>query len=71
MTRDLCIKHARPRLHLDFTITNNLDVSDNISSWIIENSINVLNVVGARASKDPEIYALTATVLRAALAIKA
>ena len=35
----------------------------------IENSINVLNVAGSRASKDPAIYRLTATVLRAAFGI--
>ena len=70
LTRDLCIKHARPWLHVDFKITNNIDTSDSISSWIIENSIKVLNVAGSRASKDPEIYALTVTVLKTALGIQ-
>ena len=68
LTRDLCIKHARPWLHVDFI--NNPVASDSISSWIIENSIKVLNVAGARAGKDPEIYALTITVLKTALGIQ-
>jgi hypothetical protein len=51
LTVKMAKKHARQRLHVDFTKTNGFDAPHLINSWIVKHGITVLNVAGARASK--------------------
>jgi len=62
-TRDMALFHNRPWLHIDLNKTNSFQAAGKIKSWIIENNIEVLNVAGPRASKDPLIYQATADIL--------
>jgi hypothetical protein len=55
-TRKMAIKHRRPCLHIDLNEIPAFNASALICTWIEENDIEVLNVAGPRASKDPEIY---------------
>ena len=69
LTRTLAKKHNHPWIHLDmdeFTITNAASI---VRSWISRNKIQVLNVAGPRASKNPRIYNTTAEVLESVLTI--
>lgn len=55
-TQKMALKHARRFLHIDL---NEIPVSfaaSEIVQWLFENDIEILNVAGPRASKDPEIY---------------
>jgi len=56
LTQKVAKKHDRSCLHIDLNETLLFMASSEINSWIIENNIEVLNVAGSRASKDPEIY---------------
>jgi len=62
----LAKKHKRPCLHIDFLKTNGFKAAQEINEWIVQNGIKVLNVAGARASKDPEIYDATFKALKTA-----
>lgn len=62
-TREMALFHNRPWLHIDLNKTNSFQAAGEIKSWIIENDIEVLNVAGSRASKDPLIYQATADIL--------
>jgi len=62
-TREMALFHNRPWLHIDLNKTNSFQAAGKIKSWITENDIEVLNVAGSRASKDPLIYPATADIL--------
>ncbi len=62
-TREMALFHNRPWLHIDLNKTNSFRAAGKIKSWIAENDIEVLNVAGSRASKDPLIYQATADIL--------
>ena len=62
-TREMALFHNRPWLHIDLNKTNSFQAAGKIKSWIIENDIEVLNIAGPRASKDPLIYQATADIL--------
>jgi hypothetical protein len=55
-TRQMAIKHQRPWLHIDLDQMPAFKSATLISSWIDNNSIEILNVAGPRASKDSQIY---------------
>lgn len=67
LTLDLAMKHNRPHLHLDMKRVMIEEAIQLVRSWIVENDIMVLNVAGAKISKDPEIYGVTSQVLQATL----
>ncbi|MBL7176960.1 MAG: putative molybdenum carrier protein [Desulfobacteraceae bacterium] len=56
-------KHSRPYFHADLSITSYSDSAQAIYSWIKEHSIEILNVAGSRASKDPDIYRAVMKIL--------
>ncbi len=62
-TREMVINHNRPWLHIDLHKINAFQAAREIRSWIAEYGIEVLNVAGPRASKDPAIYRATADIL--------
>ncbi len=56
LTREFAEKHGRPWLHIDFNQLLAFDAAIDVNDWIAEYSIEILNIAGARASKDPDIY---------------
>jgi len=62
-TRDMAILHHRPWLHIDLEKIGAFQAAEKIKSWITENDIEVLNVAGPRASKDPAIYDATVDII--------
>jgi hypothetical protein len=63
----LAIKHERPWLHADLERISASEAAKTIHAWLERNGINVLNVAGPRASKDPDIYRLTRDILKRAI----
>ncbi|NOQ20170.1 MAG: hypothetical protein GQ571_09405 [Desulfobacterales bacterium] len=55
-TRKMALKHYRPWLHINLHKTPAFKAAILISSWITENTIEILNVAGPRESKDDLIY---------------
>jgi hypothetical protein len=55
-TRKMALKHHRPWLHINLSKTPAFKAANLISSWIKENTIEILNVAGPRESKDNLIY---------------
>ena len=64
LTRKLAMQHHHPWLHIDLDILDKSDAAGIVRLWIAKNNIEILNVAGARASKDPNIYQATVTVLK-------
>lgn len=69
LTRKLAKAHNRPWTHIDMDVLSVPDAEKIIQSWINRNNIEVLNVGGPRASKNPRIYNTTAEVLESVLTI--
>jgi hypothetical protein len=67
LTEKLANKHSRPCLHLDVNKTNSFKAAVLVNSWLIQNKIEVLNIAGPRASKDPKIYQNTKDILKTVL----
>jgi len=55
-TRKMVLRHQRQLLHIDLNQKTSYDAAYRILSWIEFYHINILNVAGPRASKDPAIY---------------
>lgn len=55
-TREMAVKHNRIWLHIDLNQIAAFQAAVAIKDWISKNKIEVLNVAGPRASKDPKIY---------------
>ena len=60
-------KNARPCLHIDLNSSSLLSAAELMISWIKNNRIEILNVAGPRASKDPAIYGEVFSLIEAAL----
>lgn len=71
LTRKLAKKHGRPWVHIDMNKISIQDAVNTIRSWIDRNNVQVLNVAGPRASKNPEIYDKVIEVLEATLRLEA
>lgn len=65
LTHEMAIRYERPCLHVDASTVNAFQAARNISAWIAQHGIEVLNVAGPRNSEDPEIYNLTVKILKA------
>ena len=55
-TRDMAVKHQRLWLHIDLEKIPAFQAATAINDWISKKKIEILNVAGPRASKDPRIY---------------
>jgi hypothetical protein len=55
-TRKMTLRHHKQLLHLDLSNYEPFDAASLIASWIRMQNIQILNVAGPRASKDPDIY---------------
>lgn len=63
-TRKMALKHGKQMLHIDLSLYGNpLDAASLVTSWLRMNNIEILNVAGPRASKDPHIYMETLAIL--------
>ena len=65
LTRQFAKRHNRPWMHVDLEKTNSFKAAMDVTSWVMENRVKVLNVAGPRASKDPGIYQATKKLLKA------
>jgi hypothetical protein len=66
-TREVADRLGRPCLHVDLDALHAGDAVLAALAWLKRSEINVLNVAGPRASKDPEAYGLAADLLRRVL----
>ncbi len=55
-TREMAVKHKRPWLHIDLSQMAAFQAASAINQWVLQNKIEILNVAGPRASKDPGLY---------------
>lgn len=55
-TREMAVKHKRPWLHIDLSQMAAFQAANAINQWVLRNEIEILNVAGPRASKDPGVY---------------
>ena len=67
LTREFAIQHRKPCLHIDLEATSYSESARSIRGWIGRNGINIMNVAGARESKDPTIYQAVMELLEATL----
>lgn len=63
LTRKLAEKNHKPWIHVDLKKFQRGYAVRMVKKWIERNGIEVLNVAGARASKDPLIYRETVELL--------
>jgi hypothetical protein len=56
LTAELARKHNKPHLHIDLDRMHALKASSELHRWVITEGVRVLNVAGAKASKDPALY---------------
>lgn len=64
LTKKLAEKHNRQFLHINLNETPAFLAASEINAWINENNIEILNVAGSRASKDPKIYEDTTYIIQ-------
>jgi hypothetical protein len=62
-TREEAHRLGRPCLHLDLRIKSSEEAVDAAGAWLDEHSVQILNVAGSRASKDPKAYTAAAQLL--------
>jgi hypothetical protein len=67
LTRTMAKKHNRPWLHIDLNVLSNPEASEAVRQWVEREGIQVLNVAGPRASKDPGVYDAVCLILETAL----
>lgn len=67
LTEKKAIQHGKPVIHLDMDEIVSEVAVDLLSTFILENRVQVLNVAGSRASKDPDIYGKTFQVIEKSL----
>jgi hypothetical protein len=56
LTLEMCDKHAKPRLHIDFEKTDFSQAVKKAQQFIIFGNFRTLNIAGARASEEARIY---------------
>ena len=69
LVRKLGMHHQRPWLHIDLSRMIAFKAARKLRLWIRSHEIEVLNVAGPRASKDPGIYRDTVEILETAFYI--
>lgn len=56
LTLEMCDKHAKPHLHIDFEKTDFSRAVKKAQQFVIFSNCQTLNIAGARASDDAQIY---------------
>jgi hypothetical protein len=67
LTHKTAMLHERPCLHIDLGVLDTHKAVKTVRSWIARHGIKVLNIAGPRASEHPNIYDMTANLLKAIL----
>ena len=67
LTHKTAMLHDRPCLHIDLGVLDPHKAVKTVRSWIARHGIKVLNIAGPRASETPNIYDMTAKLLKAIL----
>lgn len=67
LTEKLAQKHGKPCLHINLNLLTEFQATVDITHWINQNGIGILNIAGSRASNDPKIYGATLNILEAVL----
>ena len=65
-TREMASRHNRPWLHIDLEQMAAFQAANAINQWVLQNKVEILNVAGPRASKDPTVYKDTVNILESA-----
>ena len=65
-TREMAVRHNRLWLHIDLKQIPAFQAAVAINDWISKRGIEILNVAGPRASKDPKIYKDTLNIIESA-----
>ncbi len=68
-TRQMTLKHRKQLLGIDLNLTSHFDAASLIVSWVKLQWVQVLNVAGPRASKDPRIYSDVMRILEQTIQI--
>ena len=63
LTKEFAEKHKKPCLHINLNSKPEFQATIDITRWIKQHEIEILNVAGSRASKDPAIYDAVMRVL--------
>ncbi len=63
LTKELARKQGKPWLHVDMAGMTSAEAGNQVRHWIQKHRLGILNVAGARESKDPAIYQATMEVL--------
>lgn len=63
LTRKLAKQHNQPWVHVDLDKVAATEAIQIIAGWVDENDIEILNVAGPRASKDPGIHDFVLSIL--------
>lgn len=66
LTLQMAEKHAKPCLHVNLGHVVVFDAAIDVYEWLAAHRIEILNVAGPRASKDPGIYDVTRNILETA-----
>lgn len=69
LAREYALKYDRPCLQINLKVTPAPKALPTIVDWIIRNRIEVLNVTGAKARRDTDIYAKTYHILCSVIAL--
>jgi hypothetical protein len=64
LTGEFAEKHQKPFLHIDFSALKMDEALEKTTNWLNSIACENLNVAGARASEDAEIYGKTGEFLR-------
>jgi len=56
LTTGFADHHRKPWIHIDLEITSYPEAARMIREWVERSGVKIMNVAGARASKDPMIY---------------
>jgi len=59
--------HQKPWLHIDLNRLTRFEASIQISRWLLENRVEILNVTGSKSESDQRIYSTTMNVLESAI----
>ena len=59
LTEQIAVRLYKPCLHIDFDRYDMTRAVEEVSIWLGNSEIRILNVAGPRASSDPHIYDLT------------
>ena len=56
LTQQIANKHNKPCIHFDLNDTIKFKAASILYAWVVQHEIEILNVAGSSASKDPNIY---------------